>query len=50
LVAILGIFSLISPGLGVECAVVAVGEYYYIHKTKAIEKRTAKRKIGGVNT
>jgi hypothetical protein len=40
-------FSLTSPGLGVECAVVVVGEYYYSHKTKSIEKRDAKRKRGG---
>jgi hypothetical protein len=50
LAAIPGSFSLTSPGLGVECAVVVVGEYYYSHKTKSIEKRTAKRKRGGVST
>jgi hypothetical protein len=49
LASILGSFSITIPGLGVECVVVAVGEYYYRHKTKYPEKRTSKRKRGGVN-
>jgi hypothetical protein len=42
--------SFTSPGLGIECVVVVVGEYYYNHKTKAIEKRTTKRKREGSGT
>jgi hypothetical protein len=44
LTTIPGSLSLTSPGLGIECAVVAVGEYYYSHKTKSIEKRVPKGK------
>jgi hypothetical protein len=39
-----------STGLGIEGAIVVVGEYYYSHKTKAIEKRTTKRKREGTDT
>jgi hypothetical protein len=44
--AIPRIFSLTSPRLGCECVVFVVGEYYYSHKTKYIEKINAKRKRG----
>jgi hypothetical protein len=30
--------------LGFEGAIVIVGDYYYSHKTREIEKRTPKRK------
>jgi hypothetical protein len=43
------ILSLTSPGLGIECAVVAVGDYYYSHKIESIEKRSSKRKRGGAS-
>jgi len=46
LTTIPGIILFTSPGLGVECVFVAVGEYYYSHKTKSIEKRDSKRKKG----
>jgi hypothetical protein len=38
-----------SAGLGFEGAVVVVGDYYYNHKTREIEKRMSKRKIGKVD-
>jgi hypothetical protein len=40
-----GNLSIISPGIGIECVVVDIGEFYYRHNTKAIEERTTKRKI-----
>jgi hypothetical protein len=45
-----GILSVTSTGLKIEGAVVAVGDSYYIHETRAIEKRTIKRKREGTNT
>jgi hypothetical protein len=45
--AIPGSLSLTSPGLGIECVVVVVGDYYYSHKTKSIEKRMTKKKREG---
>jgi hypothetical protein len=44
LATIPGNLSFTSPRHGIECVVVVVREYYYSHKTKAIEKRTTKRK------
>jgi hypothetical protein len=46
LAVIPGNLSFTSLGLGIEGVVVVVGEYYYNHKTKAIEKRMTKRKRG----
>jgi len=48
LAVIPGNLSFTYSGLGIECVVVVVGEYYYSHKTKAIDKRMTKRKRGGV--
>jgi hypothetical protein len=44
LATILGNISFTSPGLGIECVVVVVGDYYYNHKTKAIEREPKREK------
>jgi hypothetical protein len=50
LVTIPRILSVTYAGLGFEGAVIVVGEYYYNHKTRAIKKRTSKRKREKVDT
>jgi hypothetical protein len=50
LVAIPGSLSVTSVGLGFEGVVIVVGDYYYNHKMRAIEKREPKRKREKVDT
>jgi hypothetical protein len=45
-----GSLSVTSAGLGFEGAVVIVGDYYYNHKMRSIEKITPKRKREKVDT
>jgi len=46
LAAISGNLSYTSQELGIDDDVVDVGDYYYNHNTRAIERRTNKRKRG----
>jgi hypothetical protein len=48
LASIIGSLSLTSEGLRFKGVVVTVGDYYYNHKTQAIEKRAPKRKRGKI--